>query len=1048
MPVSPSPNVTKQVPEIGQLVAARGRRFVATGVKPSQDPSVRHAQNLITLSSVEDDSLGEELQIIWELELDASSFEREELPQPTAFDDPAVLQAFLDSVRWGVVSNADLRTFHAPFRSGIEIEDYQLDALVRAVQMPRVNLLIADAVGLGKTIEAGLVVQEMIFRNRVRTVLILCPSSLQIQWREEMRDKFGLDFRIVDSELMKELRRTLGVHTNPWAHYPRLITSYDFLKRDRNLRLFRDLLPADGRPTYPRRFDLLVADECHNVAPSGINVKTSGRADSVKEVGAHFEHKLFLSATPHNGYTESFTALLELLDNQRYARGAEINERQLKGVTMVRRLRTDPDIGKRWDGSTRFPTRKIERIEVPYGADECEVHEMLRQYSALRSTACAGNVQQVYATEFVLKLLKKRLFSSPAAFYNTLEKHLKTQTQPKTTLPTLTGNVGGILQRLAEQMEEDRDNDDVFEDRLIEAVSVSSRNAAPLSGEERDLIDRMLKWADRASATIDAKGAELISWLKQNIKLGGKWSDERVIIFTEYRDTQNWLFNLLAQEKLAEGGRLMKLFGGMLPEDREAIKAAFQAGPKVSSVRILLATDAASEGINLQNHCNKLIHVEIPWNPNRLEQRNGRIDRHGQKRDVEVYHFVAAGFEKTTPGQSKQTLEADLEFLFRAAKKVDQIREDLGKVGPVIAEQVEQAMLGKRHALDTSRAESQTEPIRRLLKAERDVQDQIRRLREQLAQVKLELHLSPGNICHVVQVGLQLAGQPPLQPIQVSGVREAFRAPRLTKSWEACLRGLEHPHTKQLRPIVFDHADAQGRDDVVLIHLNHRLVQMCLRLLRAQIWSTGQERRLSRFSALRVPDEFLPSPAIVAYGRLLVLGKTHQKLHEELVVAGGFIQEGRFRRMNVGEVQNAVDHARTELPPRAMLERLGGLWPSLQKPLSESLQARTKDRTENLDKMLIELAEREKRNIAEILNELRQTLAAGVAAPDQLEFDYDLSARDRGIEALRRRIEQIPDEIAAEHAQIDRRFAGPTPRLFPVAVTFLVPESLARREGR
>jgi len=1045
--MSLSNNTIKHPPEIGQLVVARGRRYVATAVKPSQDPRATYPQNLVTLSSVEDDSLGEELQIVWELELDANSFEREELPQPTEFDDPNELQAFLDSVRWGVVSNADLRTFHAPFRSGIEIEDYQLDPLVRAVQMPRVNLLIADAVGLGKTIEAGLVIQEMLFRNRVRTVLILCPSSLQIQWREEMRDKFGLDFHIVDSELVKELRRTRGVHTNPWAHYPRLITSYDFLKRDRNLRLFRDLLPPDGHPTFPRRFDLLVADECHNIAPSGMNAESSQRTEAVKTIGAHFEHKLFLSATPHNGYTESFATLLELLDNQRYARGTRINEKQLKGVTMVRRLRTDPEIGKRWDGSTRFPIRKIDRIEVPYGAEEREVHEMLRRYGELRSRSAAGNAQQAYATEFVLKLLKKRLFSSPAAFHNTLEKHRHTQMQPSTAAPTLTKKIGGILQRLSDQLEEERDNDEVYEDTLIEAVSVASRNTAPLSNEERELIDRMLQWADRASATIDAKGAELIAWLKKHIKPGGKWSEERVIIFTEYRDTQNWLFNLLAQEKLAESGRLMKLFGGMLPEDREAIKAAFQAGPEDSAVRILLATDAASEGINLQNHCNKLIHVEIPWNPNRLEQRNGRIDRHGQRRDVEVYHFVAAGFEKTTPGQPKQTLEADLEFLFRAAQKVDQIREDLGKVGPVIAEQVEQAMLGKRRTLDTSQAESQTEPIRRLLKAERDVQDQIRQLREQLAEIKLELHLTPENVRHVVQVGLRIAGQPPLEPVQVAGVREAFRAPRLTKTWESCLRGLEHPHTKHLRPIVFDHADAQGRDDVVLVHLNHRLVQMCLRLLRAQIWSTGSERRLSRFSALRVPDEFLPAPAIIAYGRLLVLGETHQKLHEELIVAGGFLQEGRFRRMNVGEVQNAIDHARPELPPKSMLDTLEGLWATLEKPLNDSLLARTKDRTENLDKMLMELAQREKRNVAEILNELRQTLEAGLATPDQLEFDYDVSGRDRGIEILRRRIEQIPREIIAEHEQIDRRFAGPTPRLFPIAVTFMVPETLARREA-
>lgn len=1022
---------------------------MATNVKASQGPALTTPQNLVTLSSVEDDSLGEELQVIWELELGAQAIENEALPEPTSFDDPLVLQAFLDAVRWGVVSNADLRTYHAPFRSGIEIEDYQLDPLVRAVQMPRVNLLIADAVGLGKTIESGLIVQELIFRNRARTVLVVCPSSLQIQWREEMRDKFGLEFRIVDSELVKELRRTRGVHTNPWSHFPRLITSYDFLKRDRNLRLFRDLLPPDGQPTYPRKFDLLVADECHNVAPSGKTGESSQRAEALKTVATHFEHKLFLSATPHNGYTESFAALLELLDNQRYQRGAKINEKQLQGVTMVRRLRTDPEIGKRWDGSTRFPNRQIFPIEVPYKSDELEVHELLRRYGELRSKASAGSQQHTYATEFVLKLIKKRLFSSPAAFLLTLERHRQTLTKPKTATATISKNVGGILQRIADQIEGDRDNDETFEDTLLEGLSVATSQTPPLSAEERDLLDRMIKWADRASATIDTKGAELIGWLKNHIKPNGKWSEERVIIFTEFRDTQNWLFNLLAQEKLAEPGRLLKLFGGMLPKDREQIKAAFQAGPKDSDVRILLATDAASEGINLQNHCNKLIHIEIPWNPNRLEQRNGRIDRHGQKRDVEVYHFVAAGFEKTSPGQPRNTLEADLEFLFRAAQKVDQIREDLGKVGPVIAEQVEQAMLGKRKILDTSYAESQTEPIRKLLKAERDVQDQIRRLREQLSQIKHELHLTPENVRHVVSVGLEIAGQPPLALIAIDGVREAYSMPPLTKSWESCLQGLEHPHTKRHRAIVFDGLDAQGHEDeVVLIHLNHRLVQMCLRLLRAQIWSTGQERRLSRFSAQIVPDDFLPAPAIVAYGRLLVLGKTHQKLHEELIVAGGFIQEGRFRRMNVTEAQNAVDHVQAVTPPQAMLERFAGIWGTLSKPLYDALQARTKDRTENLDKMLTELAAREKKNIAEILNELSKTLEAGLAEPSQLELDLGLNEQDRSIEAIRRRIAQIPGEIEAEHNQIDERFAGPTPRLFPVAVTFLVPESMARKESR
>src|SRR6185295_5863865 len=191
------------------------------------------------------------------------------LPALKGFDSPRVFDAFLDAVTWGAVSSADDRALQAPFRSGVDIDDYQLDPVVRALRMPRVNLLIADDVGLGKTIETGLVAQELILRHRVRSILIICPSSIQIQWRNQMRDKFGLEFRIIDSEMMRDLRRRRGLHVNPWTHFPRLITSIDFLKRDRPLRLFRETLPAEGESIYPRRYDILVCDEAHNVAPSG-----------------------------------------------------------------------------------------------------------------------------------------------------------------------------------------------------------------------------------------------------------------------------------------------------------------------------------------------------------------------------------------------------------------------------------------------------------------------------------------------------------------------------------------------------------------------------------------------------------------------------------------------------------------------------------------------------------------------------------------------------------------------------------------------------------
>lgn len=415
------------LPEPGQIVIARQRPFVVSDVQPSTLPlpATVHQpverQHLLRLSSVEDEGLGEELSIVWELEPGVTCLEKAQLPALKAFDLPRTFDAFLDAVAWGSVSSADDKALQAPFRSGVEVDDYQLDPVVRALSMPRVNLLVADDVGLGKTIEAGLVMQELILRHRARTVLIVCPSSIQVQWKEEMHDKFGLEFQIVDSNLLADLRRRRGIHVNPWAHFPRLITSIDFLKRERPMRLFRETLPAGNQAPYPRPYDLLIVDEAHNVAPSGRGkyATDSLRTAAIRTLAPYFEHKLFLSATPHNGYPESFSALLELLDNQRFARASRISRQQLEAV-MVRRMKSE--LESRGDGSRRFAKRCVKHLEVAYTDAERRGHELLRRYSELRA-ASAGSAGEHFATEFVLKLLKKRLFSSPAAFAVTIEKH-------------------------------------------------------------------------------------------------------------------------------------------------------------------------------------------------------------------------------------------------------------------------------------------------------------------------------------------------------------------------------------------------------------------------------------------------------------------------------------------------------------------------------------------------------------------------------------------------------------------------------------------------
>lgn len=465
-------------------------------------------QHLVSLNCVADDGFGEELQVIWEVEPGARVIDRKsDLPAPTGFDTPRRLDAFLDAVRWGAAAAADPRAVQAPFRSGITIEDYQLDPVVRAVQMPRANLLIADDVGLGKTIETGLVVLELILRHRARTVLVVCPSALQIQWRDQMREKFGLDFVIVDSRLFSDLRRKRGLQVNPWTHYPRLITSIDFLKRDRPLRLFRDILPAPGEPGFPRRFDVLVVDKAHNIAPSGrgsIQVD-SLRTGAIRTLAPHFEHKLFLSATPHNGYLDSFTALLELVDNQRFARTVPPAQEQLR-TAVVRRLKSEivDDFGKH-----RFPERRVIPLEVGYTPEERRIHALLREYTQSRQEHARDSVERC-ATEFVLKLLKKRLFSSPAAFAGTLEKHRESLAAARRGKAADTRLSSSQLQRELDRVDEEFGDDEEYEQTTRDTIETASRLFREPDPHEAKLLSEMRAWAETARNRADSKAQALL----------------------------------------------------------------------------------------------------------------------------------------------------------------------------------------------------------------------------------------------------------------------------------------------------------------------------------------------------------------------------------------------------------------------------------------------------------------------------------------------------------------------------------------------------------
>lgn len=1045
-----------RIPEKGQLVVVRDRHWVVSeilaGAVPKDEIAAADAgiQHLVSLVSVEDDGTADDLEVIWEVEPGTEILETATLPEPRegGFDDPNRLAAFLDAVRWGAVTSVDAGALQSPFRSGIQIEDYQLDPVVRALRMPRVNLLVADDVGLGKTIEAGLVIQELLLRHRARTVLIACPASLCLKWQAEMAEKFGLDFRVIDSEMLRDLRRTRGLGANPFRVFPRLIVSIDWLKRPRAMGLLRQVLPADSH-TYPRRFDLLVIDEVHQCAPSGRGryAIDSQRTSAIREIAPHFEHRLFLSATPHNGYTESFTALLELLDPQRFARGIMPKPETLASA-VVRRLKDDivnPD------GSRRFARRVVQPLEVDFPVDEIEVHAALREYTRLRrEQATAKGLKGT--SDLVALLLKKRLFSSPAAFYSTLETH-------RASLERSSQHVGSEVETLFDRLDEDWDDDGALTAAEEDALLAAAARMPVTTSEEKELLDKMSSWAALNSRRSDAKTRCLVAWLKETCcptqRSNGEriWNDERVIVFTEYRTTQMYLQEMFEIAGLG-GDRLALMYGGMDTDTRERIKAEFQHDPALRPIRILLATDAASEGIDLQKHCHRLVHVEVPFSPTKLEQRNGRVDRHGQPADqVLIHHFVPKGWRDATPeqwqGVAAGTLEADLAFLSLIARKVDTIRNDLGAAGPVLAEQVEAAMLGRRADPTGVVPADKGKAARALNRLERDLRERISELRDQLDLSIEELHLSPASVERVVSVGLDLANQPPLKPSVLErsgGAVDVFEVPQLTRSWASATRDLYDPIADVVRPITFDNAVAADADDVVLAHLNHRLVAQAMRTLRAEIWSSGVEVRMGRVSA-RMGGPELTDLGVIAHARLVLVGGDGRRLHEEVITAGGRIRKGNYSRWNIGETDQAGRAAGFERADARAEAEIISLWPKVAESVYAALEARAADRVESLRKRLADREAADAATITAVLTDLRDTIGAELSRitgeeNGQLMLDFNPEERsqfERDAEALQRRLDEIPDEIDREVAAVRARYAAPTPRLFPAAVEFLYP---------
>jgi superfamily II DNA or RNA helicase len=1044
------PSTTTDELKPGSLVAVRGQKWVVSEVDPAD------GSTLLALQSVEDGRYGDTLEVIWEVEPGRRVLPSGSLPAVTehGFDPPEQLAAFLDAVRWSAVTSADVKTLQAPFRSGVAIEDYQLEPVARAVEAPRVNLLLADDVGLGKTIEAGLVAQELLLRHRTQRIMIICPAGLTVKWQDEMAEKFGLDFTIIDSDRCAQVRRDYGSAANPFNVYPLTVISLPWLRGAKAQRLLDEVLPADG-PSYPRTFDLLILDEAHHVAPAApkqVYAVDSQQTKLIRTLAPHFTHRLFLSATPHNGYQASFTALLEILDDQRFARGVAPDRAAVKD-TIVRRLKRDIVNA---DGSPRFVERRAGAIPVHYPDSEREIHRLLTQFAELRRRKLSSRRGRK-ATDLVTLLLKKRLFSSPAAFAHTVQVYLN-------TLKTYTRSTAQVDDEVPEWLEDFFDDIATYDDeRLAEAEDDALGQARPMQPDADDdevgLLKRMHQWALTHEAQPDAKARELIKYLRAICKPDSKhWTNNRVVVFTEYRDTQLWLAALLRQEGLGANG-VAELHGGMSSEHREQLRLAFQKHPTEHSLRILLATDAASEGIDLQRHCHRLVNYDIPFNPNKLEQRIGRIDRYGQTETPDIRHFVGTGWESAI-----DSYEADLEFLSRVATKVSRMEEDLGSVNAVLSRAVQRRMLGQLTHFDINTAGAKKER----LPAESNVREQVRKLRANLEETVHELAITPPRIHRVVETALSLARQQPLRPHWDDKhlAEGMFDVPTLTGSWARVAEGLTEKFSldgdrrrdeppRQL-PVTFDPDVAKDRDDVVLAHLNHPLVAMSTRLLRAAV--SNEQIGLRRVTAVVSEDPALEDVLVGAYSRFVLVGADGVRLHEEVLYAGGWAPEGgRFRRLeNLTVLGGILDRALTSGTPVSDLvwQRIAARWARISDGLLAAIDWRTSTRLESLRRKLEQRAEDERKRITSVIEQFSATLRSELAKDDEdalfsvTEVDRTKEERAqyrRDRQSWEDRLTSLATDRDRELEAIAARYRQQDPHRFPVAVVFVVPKREAIR---
>lgn len=889
----------------GAFVRVRHRRWLVEEVEQPPQPN---ESRLVTLSCIDDDAVGTSLTVLWDIEPDASVIAESGWQSVGVgdFDPPNRFGAFYRTMRWGCVTATDPTLFQSPFRAGISLFDYQLEPLRKALLMPRVNQFIADDVGMGKTIEAGLILRELLLRRRAETCVISAPPGMLIQWQEEMEARFGLSFTIIDRDYATTVRRQRGYAANPWQTGSFFLVSH---------RLLVDPAYRDGLEGWlggAKAKSVFILDEAHHAAPaSGSRYAIdSAFTHAIRAIAGRFEHRIFLSATPHNGHSNSFSALLEILDPQRFLRGDPVRKADREAV-MVRRLKED--IREIRGG---FPKRIVKQEDItglPADAPELLLSSMLAELRELREARLnQGPRSARQAGLLVLGTLQQRLLSSIAAFHRTISVHGRALARESGTSPLSAAQANMLLAPPdvdASDIElESRAEDE--DEAVLRATLLSSGGPAEILTAERALVARMTEIADASYDAPDKRIAWLVDWIEKEmcpglnsrtshrVPLGrGAWNGRRLLIFTEWEDTRRWLEGRLRQAiaHTDEASRRIACYSGNTrPAERERLKHVFNLPPDRDPLRILIATDAAREGLNFQRNCSDLLHFDLPWNPSRLEQRNGRIDRKLQPApEVTCRYFF---FPQRAEDHVLRVL----------VRKSDTIRRELGSMANVL-EAKAAALLsnGIRHkeADATIRRLEAIGPDEKaaIAKAELDegrerqaeLLAQIDRLQRQLDRSGRAIRLKPDQLRDALSASLALSRVAPIVPASPpqSGQPESYSVPAAAlaadASWQPTLDLLRQPRpqgisipewraTAALRPITFEDPGELG-EDAVQVHLEHRLVR---RLLSRFTTQGLVHLDLSRACLAATK---LGEPRVVLLGRLSLYGPGASRLHEEIV---------------------------------------------------------------------------------------------------------------------------------------------------------------------